>query len=99
MSRIGRWWAISAFVEALSWTGLLVGMFLKYVTDTTEAGVQFFGPIHGVAFLVYVALTLAAAARLRWGWRIAALALAASIPPLVTIAMERWLQRRGRLAA
>ncbi|HET7305647.1 MAG TPA: hypothetical protein VFJ12_13975 [Segeticoccus sp.] len=30
---------LAARAEAVSWTGLLVGMYLKHVSGTTEAGV------------------------------------------------------------
>lgn len=36
-----------AAVEAVTWAGLLVGMFFKYVVVHNEIGVQIFGPIHG----------------------------------------------------
>jgi integral membrane protein len=54
-----------AWVEALTWAGLLIGMILKYGTDTTERGVELFGPIHGAAFIAYAAVTIAAAITLR----------------------------------
>ncbi|WP_053385625.1 DUF3817 domain-containing protein [Leucobacter japonicus] len=94
---IGRAYAWIAFVEAFTWAGLLVGMFLKYVTETTAMGVTIFGSLHGGAFIVYGIITIVAAIRLRWGWWVALLALAASVPPLVTIPMEIWLRRTGRL--
>ena len=94
----GRAFAIIAFVEAGTWAGLLIGMFLKYVTKTTEVGVQVFGMLHGIAFLVYLIAAIAAAIILRWKWWIAVLAVLAAIPPLVTIPMERWLACRGDLA-
>ncbi|PZR51522.1 hypothetical protein DNL40_16010 [Xylanimonas oleitrophica] len=99
IDRTGRLYAVVAFAEAASWAGLLVGMFLKYVTQTTEVGVQVFGAIHGALFIVYVAVTIFAAVRLRWSWKVALVALAASVPPLTTVPMEMWLRRTGRLSA
>lgn len=96
--RTGRVFAVVALVEAFTWAGLLAGMFLKYVTETTELGVTVFGRLHGGAFLVYVAVALVAAVRLRWPWWVTGLALAAAVPPLVTLPLERWLRRTGRLA-
>lgn len=93
----GRAFAIVAFVEAATWTGLLIGMYLKYVPATTEAGVQLFGPLHGYAFLTYVAIAVTAAVMLRWRWRTILLALLAAIPPLATIPLEIWMRRTGRL--
>lgn len=95
---VGRVYATIAFVEAGTWAGLLVGMYLKYVTRTTELGVQVFGTLHGYAFLTYVAVTIVTAIVLRWRWWIVVLALLAAIPPLMTIPFEIWMRRSGRLA-
>jgi integral membrane protein len=97
VSPIGRIFVLVAWIEALTWTGLLVGMFLKYATDTTERGVELFGPIHGVAFIAYATVTIAAAVMLRWKWHVALIALLAAIPPLATIAAEYWVSKRGYL--
>jgi integral membrane protein len=88
---------IVAVAEAISWLGLLVGMYLKYVPQTTELGVQIFGPVHGGVFLLYLAVTVLAARTLRWRVGTTLLALVASIPPLVTVWFERWATRSGRL--
>jgi integral membrane protein len=96
-SRLGRLFAVVAIVEAITWTGLLVGMFLKYVTETTELGVFVFGRLHGAAFVLYAIVTVAAAIRLRWGWKPALLAGLAAIPPLATLPLEVGLRRRGYL--
>lgn len=96
-SRLGRLFAVVAVVEAITWTGLLVGMFLKYVTETTELGVYVFGRLHGAAFVLYVIVTAVAAIRLRWGWKPALLAGVAAIPPLATLPLEVGLRRRGFL--
>src|SRR3712207_7803086 len=53
----------SAVAEALSWLGLLAGMYVKYVPETTELGVKIFGPIHGGIFVAYVVVALFAADR------------------------------------
>ena len=98
MSRVGRLFAIVAWIEAFTWAGLLAGMFLKYVTETTEAGVWLFGRLHGGAFVLFVAVALFAAVRLRWGWFRALVALAASVLPLTTLPAEWWLRRTGYLA-
>jgi integral membrane protein len=90
---------IAAVAEALSWVGLLAGMFVKYVLGTSEAGVQVFGPIHGGIFVVYVLLALATARVLRWRTGTTVLALAASVPPLATVWFERRAVRRGHLSA
>lgn len=88
---------VVAVAEALSWAGLLVGMYLKHVAGTTELGVQVFGSLHGGIFLVYVGLTLVLARTLRWGLWTTLTGLAASIPPFATVAFELWADRTGRL--
>ena len=90
---------ILAVAEALSWLGLLAGMYVKYVPQTSEVGVQVFGPIHGGVFVAYVVGALVASRLLRWDVRTTLLALAASVPPLATVLFERWASRAGRLPA
>ena len=95
----GKLFATAALIEALTWTGLLVGMYLKYVSGTTELGVWLFGRLHGLTFLAYVVVTVLVGARLRWpGWALL-VALLAAIPPLLTWPVEVWFKRRGLLAA
>ncbi len=88
-----------AVAEALSWIGLLAGMFVKYVPRTTELGVQIFGPIHGGIFVAYVLVALVASRVLRWTPATTLLALAASVPPLATVWFERRAHRLGQLPA
>jgi integral membrane protein len=88
---------IVAVAEACSWIGLLVGMYLKYGPETTERGVQIFGPIHGAIFLAYVLVTLLASRVLRWSPRTTVVALVCSVPPLATAWFERLATRNGKL--
>ena len=99
LSTTGRVFAVAAFVEAFTWAGLLVGMFFKYVTETTDQLVSIFGALHGGMFMIYVVVAIVAGIILRWRWWELVLALLASIPPLTTIPLEIWLRRRGSLAA
>lgn len=94
----GRMFAIVAFIEAATWAGLLLGMLLKYGTGTTDLGVWLFGRLHGMAFLVYVAVAIVAGAKLRWPLWALLLALLAAIPPLATWPLEIWYRRRGLLS-
>ena len=87
-----------AIAEAISWIGLLAGMFVKYVPETSEIGVQIFGPIHGAVFVAYVVVALAASRVLRWSPGTTLLALVVSVPPLATVWFERRLTRSGALA-
>jgi len=88
-----------AFTEALSWAGLLAGMYAKYVTGSGELGVKVFGPIHGAVFIVYVLLTFLVARAQRWSWATLLLGLAAAVPPFATAVFEVWAHRTGRLGA
>ena len=88
---------VVAVAEALSWLGLLVGMYFKHIAGTTEAGVKLFGPVHGGIFVAYVVLAIVVARTLRWSRGTTALALAASVPPFATVVFELWAQRTGRL--
>ena len=98
LSPSGRLFAIAAFLEGLTWAGLLVGMWLKYGLQVTDTGVWLFGRLHGAAFLFYLVVTVIAGARLRWpGWALL-LALLAAIPPLVTVPLEMWFRRKGLLS-
>ncbi|MBB6122099.1 DUF3817 domain-containing protein [Nocardiopsis algeriensis] len=88
---------VVAVFEAFTWVGLLAGMYVKYLGSGSEAGVQFFGPLHGGAFVLYGLVALVAALHLRWGLWPTLVALAASVPPLGTLAADLWLHRSGRL--
>lgn len=98
LSPAGRIFSIVALLEAFTWAGLLLGMYLKYGSGTTDLGVWFFGRLHGAAFLLYVAVAFYAGARLRWRMWTLLLAVLAAIPPLVTLPLEIWYRRRGFLA-
>lgn len=98
VSPAGRVFAVAAFLEGITWAGLLVGMLLKYVTETTDLGVWLFGRLHGAAFLFYVVVAVVSALRLRWPWWASLLALLAAVPPLVTVPLEMWFRRIGLLA-
>jgi integral membrane protein len=87
-----------AIAEAVTWALLLTGMFLKYVTDTTELGVRIFGMAHGIVFIAYCLTTIVVAVDQRWSPGRLLAGLAASVPPFVTIAFDRYAERRGMLA-
>ncbi|MEV5983122.1 MMPL family transporter [Streptomyces sp. NPDC052114] len=87
-----------AVVEACTWAGLLIGMYVKYVPRTTELGVRIFGALHGAAFIAYVLLTVLVAVRLKWRLgRTTLYALLASVLPFMTMAFDVWARRTGRL--
>lgn len=93
-SPVGRF-RLFALAEAMSWAGLLIGMFFKYVVVGNEIGVKVFGPIHGVIFVGYVLVTLMLAHR--WNKSTTVWALVASIPPFGTVLFERWAAKNGKL--
>ncbi|MEU6156661.1 DUF3817 domain-containing protein [Actinosynnema sp. NPDC047251] len=92
-SPVGRF-RLFALAEAVSWAGLLIGMFVKYVIGP-EVGVKIFGPIHGLIFVCYILVTLMLVQR--WDRRTTVWALVASIPPFGTVFFERWAQKHGKL--
>ncbi|MFC7361231.1 DUF3817 domain-containing protein [Nocardioides astragali] len=86
-----------AVAEAITWALLLSGMFLKYVTSTTELGVQVFGMVHGVVFIAYCLVTLLVAIDQRWSLSRTVVGLAAAVPPFATLLFEVYADRRGLL--
>jgi integral membrane protein len=92
-----RWFRIAAVAEAISWTGLLIGMVFKYLVVFDQIGVQIFGPIHGVLFLAYLTLAIVVWRRHGWSVPVGVLAVLAGVPPYGTVVFERWVSRTGRL--
>ncbi|WP_307861853.1 DUF3817 domain-containing protein [Nocardioides sp. SYSU D00065] len=86
-----------AVAEAVTWALLLTGMFLKYVTRTTELGVQVFGMVHGVVFIAYCLVTVLLWVDQRWPLSRLVLGLLAAVPPFATVPFERWAERSGLL--
>ncbi|HET6626709.1 MAG TPA: DUF3817 domain-containing protein [Nocardioidaceae bacterium] len=93
-----RLFLVVAVAEAISWAGLLTGMYFKYFTDAGDQGVKVFGPIHGGIFVAYVLLTVLVARALRWSRWTTVAGLACSVPPFATLVFELWAQRTGRLS-
>jgi integral membrane protein len=92
-----RFFVAAAILEALGWIALLLAMYVKWIADGGERGVEIFGPIHGVLFIVYLVATVIAAERLRWTRTELVIGLASGVPPLFTVLFERWMAARGRL--
>lgn len=88
-----------AVSEAITWTLLLIGMFLKYVTEATELGVRIFGMVHGVVFIAYCLVTVIVAIDQRWSVSRAVLGLVAAVPPFATLPFEVYADRRGLLGS
>ena len=86
-----------ALAEVVSWALLLTGMFLKYVTQTTDLGVAVFGLVHGVVFIAFCLITVLLWVNQRWTVREGLLGLASAVPPFLTVWWEHRLERAGRL--
>lgn len=92
-----RVFRVLAIAEAFSWAALLVGMFLKWVTRTTELGVEIAGPIHGAFFIGYGIAALSLWGMQRWPFRVALFAGLSAVFPFATVWFERWAGRHGYL--
>lgn len=92
-----RLYRLVARAEAVTWALLLTGMFLKYVTETTELGVQVFGMVHGVVFIAYCLVTGLLFIDQKWPVSRLALGLGAAVPPFATVPFERYAERGGLL--
>lgn len=98
-SRVG-WLHLVGLLEAVSWVGLLLGMYFKYLgSPRTEIGVKIFGPAHGAVFVAFIVVALLAGFSLRWGLGTWLLAGVASIVPLGTVIFLIWADRTGRTGA
>ena len=93
-----RWFRLIALAEAVSWIGLLVGMYFKYLgTPRTEIGVKVFGMAHGLIFIGFVVTGLLVGIAYKWAARTWLLALLASIVPLASVIFLIWADRAGRM--
>lgn len=86
-----------AIAEGFSWAALLVGMFLKWVLQTTELGAEIAGPVHGAFFIGYGLAALTLWRLQRWPFRVALFAGLAAVLPFATVWFERWAGRHGYL--
>jgi integral membrane protein len=95
-----RWLRLIALAEAVSWVGLLVGMYFKYVgTPRTEIGVKVFGMAHGLIFIAFVVTGLLVGIAYKWAARTWLLALLASIVPLCSVIFLIWADKTGRMGS
>ena len=87
-----------AVAEAISWVGLLIGMYFKYVgTPRTEIGVKVFGMAHGLIFIGFVVAGLLVGIAFKWATGTWLLALLASIVPLCSVIFLIWADTTGRM--
>lgn len=92
-----RLFRVVAIAEAITWALLLTGMFLKYVTETTELGVRIGGMLHGVVFIAFCLTTVLVWIDQRWPTGRGLLGLLSAIPPFFTILFDRYAERSGSL--
>lgn len=85
-----------ALIEAVTWLLLIIGMTLKYAGGI-ESATMVPGMLHGIAFMIYLGITIWTASELGWGAKVTILALLASIPPFFTLVFEWWAERKGHL--
>jgi integral membrane protein len=96
-STAGRF-RLVALAEAVSWVGLLVGMYFKYLgSPRTEIGVKVFGMAHGLVFIAFVITALLAGIAYKWGVVTWLLALLGSIVPLGSVIFLIWADRTAKL--
>lgn len=86
-----------AIAEVITWTLLLLGMVLKYVTHTTELGVRIGGGIHGFVFLSYCVATVLVGVSQKWPLGRIVLGLISAVVPYATVPFERSAEKRGEL--
>jgi integral membrane protein len=87
-----------ALLEAVSWVGLLVGMYFKYLgTPRTEIGVKAFGMVHGLVFIAFVVTAVLAGIAFGWTVNTWLLVLLAGIVPLASVIFLIWADRTARL--
>jgi integral membrane protein len=96
--KAAAWFRLIALAEAVSWVGLLVGMYFKYLgTPRTEVGVKVFGMAHGLIFIAFVVTALLVGIAAKWSAGTWLLALLASIVPLASVIFLIWADRTGRI--
>jgi len=98
-STAGRF-RLVALAEAVSWVGLLIGMYFKYLgSPRTEIGVKVFGMTHGLVFIAFVITALLAGIAYSWSASTWLLALLGSIVPLGSVIFLIWADRTAKLGA
>jgi integral membrane protein len=97
-SSVAGWFRLVALTEAVTWVGLLVGMYFKYLgSPRTEIGVKIFGMAHGLVFIAFVVTAVLVGVAFKWTVSTWSLALLASIVPLASVIFLIWVDRTGRL--
>jgi hypothetical protein len=96
-SAAGRF-RLVALAEAVTWVGLLTGMYFKYLADPrTEIWVKIFGMAHGIVFIAFVISAILVGRVMSWRISTWLLALVGSIVPLGSVAFLLWADRSAQL--
>jgi integral membrane protein len=90
---------IVARTEAVTWALLIIGMFLKYGTKTTDMGVRIAGMLHGIAFVSFVVVTAAVWIDNTWSVKRGLLGLASAIPPFFTLIFDANAEKHEKIAS
>lgn len=83
---------IAAIIEGTSFLVLLAAMFAHRLLDGPDLA-AITGPIHGIAFLGYIAAVLVERGQHAWGARETLIALIASVIPAGTFYVERKMMK------
>ncbi|WP_241976217.1 MULTISPECIES: DUF3817 domain-containing protein [Cryobacterium] len=86
-----------AIAEAVTWTLLITGMVLKYLTDAGGTPLLIFGSLHGFVFITYALTAVLVGLNQRWPIRLMVLAVITAIVPYATVPFDIRLDRTGRL--
>ncbi|MGH3518154.1 MAG: DUF3817 domain-containing protein [Haloechinothrix sp.] len=84
---------VAAFVTGFGLLGLLVVMVIRYGFGN-PAPSAVYSPIHGVVYMIYMALTIDLAIKARWSIKGAVLVLLAGCVPFVSFIAERSVTHR-----
>ncbi|WP_028463866.1 DUF3817 domain-containing protein [Nesterenkonia alba] len=87
---------VVAIVEAITWAGLLWAMYARYVLDD-DGPMEFWGITHGIAFIVFCVVATVAWFTFRWKFWVWVVAILMAVPPLMTVPLEIWYHRTGKL--
>ncbi len=85
-----------AIAEAITWTGLIAAMILKYGFDS-DGLLPIAGGLHGLVFLTYAFTAVLVGVNQRWSIPLIVLGVVTAIVPYATIPFDIWADRTGRL--
>ena len=85
-----------AIAEAITWTGLITAMVLKYGFDSPGL-LPIAGGLHGLIFLTYAFTAVLVGVNQRWSIPLIVLAVGTAIVPYATVPFDIWADRTGRL--